>query len=378
VRKLIRRVLILLILEIQLLTLAGCWDSQDIEEMSIPIVGGYDLVDPVKDKDVITDGLVVTGVFPNLSPETDNKVRVEPIIGLTTGMTRYTRDLGSPEIFVPGMLQVGIFGEDLAKKDVNKIIDNLFRTAKIKNTLYLAVAEGRADELLKMPVKDYQNIGIYLLGLLRHAQQRSYMPSVTLHEFGVNSILPGRNPILPIIKTEGSEITFTGIGVFRKSELITKLDLKDARSLFLLRREKGQGRIPFIVIKNEKQVDTGTVEVTNSGKVRVEPVGDDFIFDIKIKLTGTLIEHENEESLQKQPERLQDIEQTVAADIEQDCRDFIKKMQEELKVDCIDINKYALAKWRNELEDQIDNDFIEKVKINVEVEVHLKNTGELT
>jgi hypothetical protein len=53
-------------------------------------------------------------------------------------------------------------------------------------------------------------------------------------------------------------------------------------------------------------------------------------------------------------------------------------MQEDLQIDCIDISKYALAKWRKELQDQIDHDFInERVNIHVDVKVTIKNVGEL-
>ena len=59
------------------------------------------------------------------------------------------------------------------------------------------------------------------------------------------------------------------------------------------------------------------------------------------------------------------------------CEAFINKMQEEIKVDCIDISKYALAKNRRALEKEIDNpEFIQYANIQVEVKVHLKNIGE--
>ncbi|MDD2619977.1 MAG: Ger(x)C family spore germination C-terminal domain-containing protein, partial [Syntrophomonadaceae bacterium] len=55
---------------------------------------------------------------------------------------------------------------------------------------------------------------------------------------------------------------------------------------------------------------------------------------------------------------------------------FVRMMQEELKVDCIDINKYAMAKWRKELTQIIDDEeFIQNAQINVQVKMHIRNTG---
>jgi hypothetical protein len=56
---------------------------------------------------------------------------------------------------------------------------------------------------------------------------------------------------------------------------------------------------------------------------------------------------------------------------------FIAKMQNDFKVDCIDISKYALAKNRRDLEKEIDRpEFIQNANIQVKVNVHLENTSE--
>ncbi|NLX02178.1 MAG: hypothetical protein GXY40_06580, partial [Syntrophomonadaceae bacterium] len=71
------------------------------------------------------------------------------------------------------------------------------------------------------------------------------------------------------------------------------------------------------------------------------------------------------------------IEKTVEQQVRTQCETFINKMQEEIKVDCIDISKYALAKNRRALEKEIDKpEFIQNANIQVQVKVHLENTGE--
>jgi hypothetical protein len=76
-------------------------------------------------------------------------------------------------------------------------------------------------------------------------------------------------------------------------------------------------------------------------------------------------------------EHLQEIEKTVEEQIKTECETFIYKMQEEIKVDCIDISKYALAKNRRALEKDIDSlEFIQNANIQVKVKVHLDKTGE--
>jgi len=52
-------------------------------------------------------------------------------------------------------------------------------------------------------------------------------------------------------------------------------------------------------------------------------------------------------------------------------------LQEEPRIDAIEITPYAVAKWRQEITPQLEQSFIEDVLINVDVEVKLQNTGEL-
>lgn len=53
-------------------------------------------------------------------------------------------------------------------------------------------------------------------------------------------------------------------------------------------------------------------------------------------------------------------------------------MQAEWQVDSIDVSRYALAKWRQELEKEADKDFISKTQINVIVKTQLLRFGETT
>jgi hypothetical protein len=90
------------------------------------------------------------------------------------------------------------------------------------------------------------------------------------------------------------------------------------------------------------------------------------------------VEHQFGNSFIENKDLRKMIEDQIASDVKKDCEEFIRKMQEEYKVDCIDISKYALAKWEKDLLDRIDMDFIENVTIQVNVKMKLVNVGELT
>lgn len=361
-----------------LFVLPGCWDYQDLDELSLPIVGIYDLAKPSEKNE---EKVKVAGIFPVLYPKTEGRYTIVYENGQTVGQTREKRNYYSPETLNVGMLQVGIYGEKLARKGLHGASDILYRAPKVKNTIYMAVLEGGTEALSKLRLKDYPNPGVYLSGLLKTAQKKSFLPTTTLHLYGVQEVTAGKNPVIPLLKMKSnSRIEISGTGIFKKDKLIAKIDLKDTRSLVMLRGLEGEGSIPFIVEKNGEKIDEGSVLVKRSRKVRVTRKGDDFTFFITVKLQGDVIEHSSQKFFidTKNTMPLEEIEQAVKREIERDCRKFTQRMQEEFKVDCIDVTKYALAKWRKELKDKVEEGFIENVKIVVDVEVKIKGVGVLT
>ncbi len=373
----------MVILLAQLVICTGCWDAKDIGELGLPIIGGYDVPDPVKDKKEKDARVVITALLPNLDPKAKEEVRVERVAARTVGETREKRNRFDPDFFTVSSLQAAVIGEELAKRGVfgNVIdLDLVYRDPKIKHTMYLAIVEGRADELLQVKVKDYGNLGVYLLELLRRAGKKSFIPSTTLFMFGVNSMGPGENPVVPLIKVQGKDrVSITGVGIFKKDKLIAKARFRDTRALMLLRGLKTSGQIPFILQKNGQVLDRGTVNVSNSRKVKVEKKGDQFHYFVTINLQGKLLEHYSEESFLKRENLLKDIEKAVESELTRDCRTFISKMQQEFGVDCIDVTDHALSKWRYEVQEIIDSEeFVKSVKIDVKVKVNLENVGDRT
>jgi hypothetical protein len=136
--------------------------------------------------------------------------------------------------------------------------------------------------------------------------------------------------------------------------------------------------LPYIIKRDGIIYDFGSVTIKNKRKVKVERNGDKFVFNISIILDGELNEHSEMALFTQHEELSKEIEKQVASDITESCNKFIAKMQEEYKVDCIDISKYALAKWRKELQPDIDSEnLIKNAFINIDVKMKLRSIGEL-
>lgn len=363
-----------------LINTSACWDSRDIEELAFSLLASYDLHQPqlhdrhiscANKEELLVD---VTTLVPNLAPESKNKIKIETQSGSTITYVRNQKLFSNSDEYMPGLNEVLILGEDLAKDGLNKHLDTT-RVAVLSQAMKVAVAEGRGEDVVRTPQNDSSNMASYLNGLLK-SQRKLFIPIATLHQLNTN-ITPGKNPVLPLLKKEGTDqVVIAGTAVFKKDRLIGKLDIHDSRSLCLLRGLKGKGYLPFCLEEEGQPPGRGTVLAANGRSVDVSRNGDNYVFTIKIKLQGRLDEHSCSRLLDQQ--HLSAIEQAIEKDISQECRDFVRQMQEELKVDCIDISKFALAKWRKELTSVIDDEeFIQNAQINVQVQMHIKNTGKM-
>ena len=373
-----RKMLLLAIMTIQIISMSGCWDYRDINSTAFPQLGAYDLHEesntalgnlPAEEQQID-----LTVVIPTVSPELESKFLIHKTSGLLISSARGQKTYSLPGEYTAGVASNIVFGDALAATGLNKVSDALSRGALNPHTENYSIAEGRAENILRAPIRDYPSMGDYLRMLIRSSNKRTFMPATTLHQFEVDQN-PGKNPVMPLLTIKDEKVMFGGAAIFKKDKMVGKADLNETQYLVMLRGVESTGNLPFI-LNNEGQIsDMGSVNVNNKRKVKVERNGDDITFMINISLAGHLAEHSSDVLFTQNEELLKEIEDQITSNVTEGCNKFISKMQEEYKVDCIDISKYALAKWRKELQPKIDEGFIENVDIKVDVKVKLENIG---
>ncbi|MBO8159129.1 Ger(x)C family spore germination protein [Thermosyntropha sp.] len=354
-----------------LLFVCGCWDAQDIEDFNVPLIAAYDLAKE-NGKEVR-----VTVLYPDVAQR--NKELIEPVEGKTVGDTRSKRGTRFPSTLLLGHIQLALYGEKLAYQGLYSFIDNYVRNPRIKKSLYMAVVKGGSYEFLKEVHQNNQYLGFELPKVFSSKKKNQFFAITTLYDFAHAVTTTGKNPVLPVLSADKRKnYKIDGTAIFKKDKMIAIADMNETVPLILLRGiERCCGHIPFIITKEGKQIDKGTVEIASQRKVYVERKGDKFIFHIKLKINGRLVEHyTSERFLIKDANYIREVEKAVEEQIKRDCQKLILKMKEEWGVDCIDISRFALAKWRRELEDVIeDEDFIRNADIKVDAKVNIDCWG---
>ncbi|NLB88324.1 MAG: Ger(x)C family spore germination protein [Syntrophomonadaceae bacterium] len=355
----------------------GCWDYTDIEELSFPDIVAYDTYHMGRDKNVEGARLTVTMLFPEQTIS-GSGVYLNRTAGSTIGEIRNKRSFSSSKKTTFREAKVTLIGEQLARREMN--MDILLRQTAAKKSMLIAVVKGRGDDLLDKGIEKDKKLANTIVDLLRVTPKEAFIVNATLNDFAIIPFTPGKNMVAPLIElNENKEVRIAGTAIFKKTRMIDTIDQDETRALVLLSGIKGKAYIDFAMYEKGKLIDRGTVYMSNKREVKVYKKDDKYHFDITIILNGDLIEHFNIKNFDEMLPYNKKIEKAVEERIKKECEDFIVQMQEEFKVDCIDISKFALAKWRSQLEKEIDNeDFITNAVINVKVKAKLDDIGERT
>ena len=355
--------------------LSGCWDSKELEDLSIPLVGSYDLI-LEEEKEYPDDKYLVTAGIPVFYEEVDNKFHIIDSTGRIIGESRGRRNTELGEEVIYGQLQMILFGEELAKKEnLLELTDIIMRNPSIKASLYVVVVKGRAVDMLRRPIHAYPNIGVYLKALLKNSRSNNFYPDTTLFQFNRDLITYETAAILPhVIYTDG-DIRLSGACLVNKERVSAELGREETETIIMLRGIECTGGISFPVMEDGKAMDEATFEGTNKRTVTMESVDGKYVFNIQIKLEGVISEHIKQKPMEDGADFIKLFKEALEQSIKSRAEALVERTQEEFRFDALNLANYIKAHTREKLtKDDIDR-IVRESEINVEVEVHLKNAG---
>ncbi|MDZ5473119.1 Ger(x)C family spore germination protein [Bacillus sp. 31A1R] len=221
-----KRVVNILTIIILLIPVTGCVEKNQLEQLGLITAVGFDYSDK---KDVIKG----TAVLQTFDPQMKNISNIISDEGKTSKGIRENENLKSNNKLVSGQLRVVVFGEEVAKDGTGRLVDTLNRDATIGNMLYISVAKGTAEDLLKKnKIEASQNLGTYLYQLIKQNVEEELVISPTLYEYNHSFYDEGKDPVIPILKLDAGDIVISGAGLFKDDQYIEELKLN---KLFFLK-----------------------------------------------------------------------------------------------------------------------------------------------
>jgi Ger(x)C family germination protein len=288
------------------------------------------------------------------------------------GEIRQERQLNSSKPFIIGLEKVAIIGEGQAVHGIRNIINILFANAKSNERNIFAVCKGKAEDILRFKVEGYPSSADYIEGMIRHATSYNFLSAnYTLLNIYVALDSEGENLVLPYLEIKDKNITFTGMALFKGNKMVYVLPMEESKIMNMLREKKGKG-ILSLQEGPDKYINYDAIV---KKMVKCSKREGKYEFSIELDFKGDIIGNTLYKEMEKEKEK--EFEELMEKKIEKMCNDFLDKMKNVYKVDCLNLGMYAAAKYGRETgvdwNEEVSN---ADIKVSVRVKIDKLGTGQ--
>ncbi|CAM3248751.1 Ger(x)C family spore germination protein [Paenibacillus lupini] len=328
------RMLLFLLTLVTLIVLPGC-DYRILERIGFTYAGSYDLVE---------DNQIEVGIsIPRADPTIKLVRELHSAIGKSSKDVRLKFAQQTDLLLVNGQIRVLLYSEALARKSLSDQIKGIVRDTSISPLVKIAIVNGNAKELLFKNYKQHLSTDKYINRLLEKESTNHQIPRTTLYEFERDYYDDGVDPVAPVIKDDGENITTDGIALFRDYDFVGKINSKDALVFCILRGNFKKGSMSLDL--NSKNDDNAQnyimfTSMISSKKVYVEHKANEPIHVvIKAMIKGSIHEYIGDLKLSDDAQRHQ-IENKVSQLLSERANRIMKQLQEK-KVDSLGIGMHV-------------------------------------
>lgn len=331
------KILIAFFIILSLVAISLTRNIESIEDFMIPMAIGYDI-----EKSGSNYNYSVPMLIYNAQNE-KSKGTVFTGIASSIGETRQERQLSSDKKLSLGLEKLYIISEATAQDGIGNITDILFTSPQINDKGEVTVCQGKTINYLQFKKEGINNIGDYIADVIKNSSDYNFFSKrYRLMDLFVRIDAEGRNAVLPYIIIRNNYIYIDGLVLFKGAKMIARTNMDEARNLNILREDNSQGIIT--VQKNAKKyIDT---QATIKRKVDCKKIHDMYYFNIKLDVKVDVVSNCLYDNLQYNLGQQKALEKEISKKIEKDCNNFIYKMKNKYKVDCLELGRNACAKYK--------------------------------
>ncbi len=405
-----KRFLALLLTASIILPMTGCWDYQEFEDIALVSAIGYDYDEASKEITVTIQHYIPAAGGAANTKGGDMTIPLAGGTVIAKGKTipeavNKIQSARRKNLFF-GYINVILLGEAAAKNIMKDVILVTDRTPNIRSTAYIAVTEGRAEDVLcvrdpNIPV----SIGRSIYDLIEQSLESGYSYPVTFQDFveeleisGVEAVAPrvtavvtkhmenegdfenlGDMPERVVNLNEGYHFV-DGIAIFKNDKLAGWLDKKDAGGLAWL---TGQDVRNYETVMTDSEDDDQNYVIVNiqgaKCKIKVKMEGDKPVFTVSAKVEAALLKYSEKLSSEEQtPDVVEFIQGKLAETVRKQIESAVIKIQKEQRSDAAGFGFVLYRKYPKLWHEKFEKDWEElfpSVLIHVEVEAKIQNTG---
>ncbi|MGH4120575.1 Ger(x)C family spore germination protein [Clostridium sp.] len=292
-------------------------------------------------------------------------------IGKNVAETRSNRQTISSKKFLFGAQKVFIFSEALATYGINPIADIMFSNQQMNNDTWIVVCKDKALDILKFKVEGTNTSSDYISGMIKSSEEQNFMSD----RYKVVDMLlmigsEGRNLVLPSLEIINNKITLVGMAIFKKDKMVSNIPMSEAMYMNILKEDKVKG---ILTLQKDSQNLISNYGLSKK-KVKCEKIDGKYKFTIDIEFNGEIINNSMYKDFMINTKTVDKYSQELEEQTKKSCNDFINKMQNEYKVDCLELGRVAAATYGRNPDTDWDN-IVCNSDIIVNVKVKVNNLG---
>ncbi|MED4557531.1 Ger(x)C family spore germination protein [Bacillus subtilis] len=355
------------------LMLSGCWDSQNIEELSLVIGVG---LDKPNDKNLeLTQQILVPKKISSKEGTSSDPTQLSITNGETVDQMMRTSALKHKPTFSQHLRLILLSKSVIADQiGMDAIINQFIRDNGTRRSSYVFVTDGRTKDIFKMndEVEPASNV-IYDL-TKNNAVTIRMMEPVTLGEISEH-LTSDDSFLIPHVGKENGKLAINGASIIKNKLWHGDLTPIEVQNINLF-----SGTVEGGVIDLKRDGHLFSYEVYSSNrKIKTAYKDGKFKFTVTRTIEGRLSEDWNPSEDSFKDSYIKSIEKTVEKQVHKTVTTFItEKLQKEIKADVTGLGNQVRIhypqKWKK-ISRKWDDDYFSNAEIDYRVNVIVRDFG---
>lgn len=244
-----------------------------------------------------------------------------------------------------GHLRVIVVSEEYAREQgLESLSDGLRRNPEIRRTAWLVVAKGNATEVMKTSPPLERVPTLYLMATLDHSKQLGKLPNYFLGVFESQSVMKGRDPVLPYVDVQQKDnINIGGLALFQRYKMVdTTRKSFDVSSYMQLSGVRTGGYSMMLKVPGGSEAVVWQA-YRRRRRIKVDIERGQPHFRVTIHVDGNIIGKSSDNFRLDDPEVIRSFDTEVTRRGLESIRNFIHQTQQD-DTDCVGFGEYVRAR----------------------------------
>lgn len=300
--------------------------------------------------------------------ENENKSFIKEGKAKSIGETRGDRSLKSGKAPLVGLQKIIIISEEQAEIGIKAIVNILFSNPKMNDRSLFIVCKGNALDILNFKVTGCASSSDFIEGMIKRLSKIDFfLDEYSLLNTYVALDAEGRNLAFPYLELINNELKISGMTVFKEDKMLYNLDLEKSKIMNMLRGNKSRGTATLVADKYKSVSYSAQIK----RHVKCQKKDDGYLFNIQIDCLANIISSKDYKVLDSDAKKK--LEQLIKKDLQEGFTSFINTMQNEYKLDMLQLGFIAASKYGKDTGVDWDEE-VSKSKISIDVKVKVQNS----